>query len=131
MGTARSILFTVSSVIMIVAGAGSIACAAFLTEERLNAPDASMPITFISAAIMLIFSVINIISGINGLRCHNKRINSAVVIRLPEISVVFCLISIGLTLFNGILFGYIIVLIVTGILVPILFIYAAARKSYL
>ena len=131
MGTARSLLFTISSVLMIIAGAGSIVCAVFLAEERLKTPEASLPLTFISAALMLIFSIINIISGINGVRCHNRRINSAVVIRLPEVSVVLCLFSLVLTLLGGVLFGYILILVGTGILVPVMFIYAAARKSYL
>ena len=116
---------------MIFSGAGSIACAAVLVAQRLKAAVVSMPSLIIFGALVLIFSVINIISGINGLRCYNRRINSAVVIRLPEISIVLCLISIILTLYVGTLFGYILILTGTGILIPILFIFAAVKKSYM
>ena len=131
MGSARSILFTVSSALMIFAGAGSIACAAILDAQILASPSASFSSIFFHAALTLIYSIINIVSGINGLRCHNRRINSAVVIRLPEISVILCLVCIILTLFQGTLFGYILILAGTGVLIPILFIFAAVKKSYM
>ena len=131
MGTARSLLFTISSIMMILSGAGSIVCGVFMTIKSLDSTDTSMPLTFITTVLILIFSVTNIVTGIHGVRNHNRRINSAVVIRLPEISVIVALLTVVITLFNGVQLGTLLVLIVTGILIPIAFIYAAARKSYL
>lgn len=129
MGTARSPLFTISSILLILAGIGSMICAAFLFKDRINTSGSSVPLTFLGTALMLIFSIMNIISGINGVRNHNKRISSALVIRLPEISIAICVLSIALTLFNGILAGYMLILACSGIVIPLLFIFAAARKS--
>jgi len=131
MGSARSLLFTVSGVLMIISGAGSMVCAAFMTAQKLEGAPESASSIIINAAIILIFSVINIISGINGVRYYNRRINSAVVIRLPKISIILCLISIILTLCTGTFFGYIILLAGTGILIPAIYIYASVKKSYM
>ena len=116
---------------MIFSGAGRIACAAVMAAQRLSSAVISVPSIILHAAIVLIFSVLNIISGINGLRYHNRRINSAVVTRLPEISIVLCLISIILSLYTGTIFGYILILAGTGILIPVIFILAAVKKSYM
>lgn len=130
MGSARSILFTAASVLMLLSGEGSIICATIMSAQRLPSAEASKPTLIIHAALVLIFSVLNIIAGINGLRYYKRRINSAVIIRLPEISVALCIISIILPLYIGTLFSYILILAGTGILIPVFFIYAAVKKSY-
>ena len=130
MGTARSVFFTVSSILMILAGAGGIAEQVMIVLERSGSPGVSVVLTYLCAVFALISCILNIISGISGVRCYNRRINSAVTVRLPEISVFLCLISLVLSFFNGIIFGFLIAQFVTGILIPAIFIYAAVKKSY-
>ena len=115
---------------MILSGAGSMACTAIMVVQRQESAVISTTFIIFNSAIVLVFSVINIISGINGLRHHNRRINSAVIIRLPEISIVLSLIAIILNLFNGTFLSYILLLAGTGILIPVIFIIASVKKSY-
>ena len=131
MGTARSVFFTVSSILMILAGAGGIAEQVMIVRERTGSPGASPVLTYVCAAFALVSCILNMISGISGVRHYNKRINSAVTIRLPEISVILCLISLVFSCFNGIIIGYFLIQFALGILVPAIFIYAAVKKSYI
>lgn len=130
MGTAKSILFNVVSVIMIVSGVISLAAGALILRERLEAPGAVLTLSLISAVLTLFYSVLNIIAGISGIRNYNRRTNSAVIIRLPEISIFLCLLCIIISFINGILFWHILIIIVTGLAIPVLFIYATVQKSY-
>ena len=131
MGTARSVFFTVSSVLMILAGAGGIAEQVMAVLERNGSPGVSPVLTYCCAVLAVIGCILNIISGISGLKHYNKRINSAVTVRLPELSVILCLISLVLSFFNGIIVGYLLVQFLLGILIPAIFIYAAVKKSYI
>ncbi|MBQ9032919.1 MAG: hypothetical protein IJ106_15945 [Parasporobacterium sp.] len=130
MGTARSVFFTVSSILMLFSGAGLILLTVLVTLERYDSPGALPVLTLICAAAALISAILNFISGISGVRSYNRRTNSAVVIRLPEISILLCLASIVLSLFNGILYGNLLIEAGIGILIPGIFIFSAIKKSY-
>ena len=131
MGTAKSTLFTVSSIMMIVAAACSFVASVLIFLERFSSPGVSKPILLATIAATLVFSGINLFVGISGIRTYNKRTNSSVVIRFPEISVFICVIAIILAFFNGIIIWHFLILIFSGVIIPAVFIYAAVKKSYL
>jgi len=131
MGTARSVIFTVFSILMILTGAGGIAEQVLIVLERYGSPGASLGLTFICAACAFIGFILDIISGIGGVRSSSKRINATLVIRLPAIAIILCLLSVILSFFNGIIFGYLLVQFGIGILIPAFFIYTAVKKSHI
>ena len=131
MGTARSIFFITASAIMIASGAVGFVVLALMVTERVQNEYSSLPIVLICACLAFIYSILNIISGIKGLRSSRKRSNSAVVIRLPEISVILSLILIVLLFINGVNAWHAALFIATGIVCPCIFMYAAVRKSYM
>ena len=130
MGTARSVLFTVLSILMIISGAAGIIAAVFILIERISFPGSYLSLSVLITGLLAAYSVINMAAGISGVRNYNRRTNSAVVIRLPEISVALCLLAIVLSCINGIMLPHLILLIITGIIIPVCFIYAAVKKSY-
>ena len=130
MGTARSVFFTVSSIIMIISGLFSLVVLAIIVNERLTSPSASFILLFIYGVLIIVYSVLDIISGINGLRYINRRSNSAVLVRMPEAAVIICLIAVILSLINGVRAWHAAAIIMTGIVVPDIFMYAAIKKSY-
>jgi len=131
MGTARSVIFTVFSILMILTGAGGIAEQVLIVLERYGSPGASLELTFICAACACVGFILDIISGIGGVRSSSKRINATLVIRLPAIAIILCLLSVILSFFNGIIFGYLLVQFGIGILIPAFFIYTAVKKSHI
>lgn len=130
MGTARSVLFTVFSILMIISGAAGLIVAVFIFIERLSFPGAYFILSLLIMLVLAAYSVINFIAGVSGARNYNRRTNSAVVVRLPEISIVLCIIAIVLSCINGILLSHMILMLITGIIIPVCFIYAAIKKSY-
>lgn len=130
MGTARSVIFTVFSILMILAGVGGIAEQVLTVLERYGSPGTSAGLTFVCAACACVGFILNIISGISGVKSASKRINSTIVIRLPVFAIILCLLSIVLSFFNGMIFGYFLIQFGLGILIPALFIYSAVKKSY-
>lgn len=131
MGTARSVFFTASSIAMIFSGILGFITAALVTTERLNMANASVPAAFITMGIIIIYSITNIICGIAGAKKYNRRINSSVIIRIPEISIVMCILSLIFSLFNGIRTAHMLLIILSGIVVPLVFIVSAIKKSSL
>ncbi|MCF0230322.1 MAG: hypothetical protein HUJ76_11610 [Parasporobacterium sp.] len=129
MGTARSVLFTVSGVAVSGAGILGIITAILIWSERYHAPGASAILTLIAVGIIMVYSVANIITGITALRKYNRRILSSVIIRVPEICIGLAVISLVLCFFNGIIVSHSILIIVSGIILPLLFIFAAVHKS--
>ena len=130
MKTARSVLFTVFSILMIISGAAGLIVAVFIFIERLSFPGAYFILSLLIMLVLAAYSVINFIAGVSGARNYNRRTNSAVVVRLPEISIVLCIIAIVLSCINGILLSHMILMLITGIIIPVCFIYAAIKKSY-
>ena len=130
MGTARSVLFTVFSIIMIAAGAIGMIAAAFFVAERIHFPETILLLTLAIAALQVIGALFNLITGISNVRKYNKRTNSEVVITLPKLTIVLSVIAMILSCINGIMLSSLIVLLITGVLIPLLFIYSAVRKSY-
>ena len=130
MGTAKSILFTILSIILIMAGVASLVSAVFLFIDWIHSPDSALILTFIIVFLIILFAALNIIAGYKGVRNHNRRTNSEVMIYLPEISIALSFISLVLSFFNGINLFYICLLGLTGLLIPVIFIYAAVKKSY-
>jgi len=130
MGTARSVFFTVSSIIMIVSGIGSLILIPFMLTDRNVAGDSSRALIFICCGLIFICSVLNIISGIKGLGYVCRRSNSAVIIRIPQASVILCLTALIFSFINGVSLIHMAVIIASCIVIPDIYMYAAVRKSY-
>ena len=130
MGTARSVFFTVASVIMIISGVAGLVVLIIMMNERLCARSSSVAVLLICCILIIIYNIFNIISGLKGLQYSNRRSNSSVIIRLPQITVIMCLIAVIFSFINGVKAWHMAVLILTGILVPAVYIFAAVRKSY-
>lgn len=129
MGTARSVFFTASSIAMIFSGILGFITAALITSERLKMANASAAAAFITMGVIIIYSVVNIIVGITGVKKYNRRINSSVIIRVPEAGIVLCVIALICSLFNGIRTFHFILILLSGIAVPLMFIVSAIKKS--
>lgn len=131
MGTARSVYFTVTSIIMIAAGAVGLAASVWITVERVNSPLSSLPLVLISGTFMGICAIMNFVSGVGGVRNYNRRINSSMIIRVPEASIFLCAVAILLAVINGSVLWHLAIILVSEIAVPAVFIHSAIKKSYL
>ena len=131
MGTARSILFTVLSIFLIAAGIAGIVTAVFILRDRISSAESSVFLSVLTTVLITAFSILNIITGAKGIKNYNRRTNSAVMIRLPEFSIILCFLSVIFVFINGTRVYHIIALGITGLLIPVIFIYAAVKKSYI
>ena len=131
MGTARSRFFITASIIMTVSGGVGIVVLILMLLSELHNEYSHVPIVLICSVLALMCNIMNIITGIRGIKSSCRRSNSAVVIRLPEISVILCLIMMILLFINGVSAWQAFLFIATGIACPCIFIYAAVRKSYI
>ncbi|MGI6071613.1 MAG: hypothetical protein ACOX75_01175 [Lachnospiraceae bacterium] len=108
------------SMLLLFSGLTGLVMIFFVTASRLYSVNTSYIITIICAVMMVVYSLINLISGISALA--SKTIRRAARVRpFVQIAAIIAIVQLILSATNGILLSHLIILGIAGVLIPELF----------
>lgn len=125
----RSLKYTISSLLLIAAAAATLVMTVVVFRDRLHGIDTSLLLTILAALVMLLYSLLNIYVGIQGIRLSRKRSRTSKLARLAIFSVIGCILGLTLSAINGIIVSHLIIIVITGIVIPMIFIFIWLSKN--
>ena len=125
----RMLKFTIASLLLIAAGAATLVMAVVVFRNRLHGIDTSLLLAILTALIMLLYSLLNIYIGIQGIRLSRRRSRTSKLARLAIFSVIGCILGLTLSAINGIIVSHLIIIVITGIVIPMIFIFIGMPRN--
>lgn len=123
----KSTGFVTAGILMLAAGFGAIIVGIMAASVKLNDGDAAKSMVLLAMIITIVYGIAEIVTGFASLCKKPGSINPAKCVTLGRIIIILCFIQIIISGFNGIYAGYLIALVIIGIIIPLIYLIASAR----